>query len=481
MAIEFTKKYEPLFHLLHAWEKIEHFSNIGLNDDEQSELKLLIEHDKINDPPTCEQQINDLQFKGLSENQSKNLNYYLSLSKVDTVLIGGGRESGKTFGLSSMNVVAARDFNHRILFTRQVMSTTDSSIKSALVNRMNELGVSNDFDFANNEFAVKAPDAKGLITITGQQTASLGQTAKLKSLENYSIFETDEGEELKSYEEWVKIKRSMRAKDVQCLAIIAFNPPSRLHWMYDKFYKGVPDDFNGVIDNVMYIHTTYLDNGKKNVAPQNWAEFEKLRLNYEIYEATSKDYIDKLDKQIVKDWAIYKYDILGFFKPKQEGVIYPDWRFGEFDASLPYRYGQDFGSSDQDATVKVAVDHGRKLIYLHEILFQNGLSTGALCQILMERVGRYDVIVGDSNSKRTIEDLQEYGLNSIKCRKYPGSVLADIKLLQGYTIIITKESVNLREALDNYCWMDGKKDVPNHKFSHLPDAFRYGAISLIKD
>ena len=36
------------------------------------------------------------------------------------------------------------------------------------------------------------------ITITGQKTSTGTQTARLKSLENYSIFETEEAEELDS-------------------------------------------------------------------------------------------------------------------------------------------------------------------------------------------------------------------------------------------------------------------------------------------
>jgi phage terminase large subunit len=130
--------------------------------------------------------------------------------EVDTVLISGGRDSGKTFAITCFVPIAAADYNHRVLFTRQTMSSTDRSITSALDNRLELLGLESDFDFANNDY--KCKHNQGLISITGQKTSVGTQTAKLKSLENYSIFITEEGEELTSLEEWKKVKRSIRAK-----------------------------------------------------------------------------------------------------------------------------------------------------------------------------------------------------------------------------------------------------------------------------
>ena len=180
----------------------------------------------------------------------------LALKKVDTILISGGRDSGKTFALGCFSSIASSQYNHRILYTRQTMSSTANSIFKALENRMEVLKLDDLFTFANSEYnSITGP---GLISITGQKTSTGTQTAKLKSLEDYSIFVTDEGEELTSYDEWNKIKRSIRAKDVQALSIISFNPPTKSHWLYKRFYNNVPEGFNGVIDNILYIHTISL-------------------------------------------------------------------------------------------------------------------------------------------------------------------------------------------------------------------------------
>ena len=283
----FSKKYKPLFKLLVAWDKV-----------------------------------NSKDFKALPVDEQ---NQWLELSKVHTVNISGGRDSSKSFTLNTFNSVAAKDYNHRILLTRQTMTSTANSVTKGLESRMADLGILGDFDQANNTYTTKSETKKGLISVTGQKTSSGAQTAKLKSLEDFSIFVTDEGEELTSYDEWNKIKRSLRVKDVQTLAIIVFNPPTKEHWLYDQFYEDVPNGFCGIKNNVLYIHSTYLDNGKSNMTESNWNEFEELRVNYELWENTAKEYRETLPNKVKKNWSEYKYAILGGFKEVAEGVIYEDW------------------------------------------------------------------------------------------------------------------------------------------------------------
>ena len=101
--------------------------------------------------------------------------------QVDTVLISGGRDSGKTFAVGCFVGTAAEQYNHRVLYTRQTMSSTNNSITRALDNRLELLGISDCFTFANNDYTSK--NGKGIISITGQKTSTGTQTAKLKSLE----------------------------------------------------------------------------------------------------------------------------------------------------------------------------------------------------------------------------------------------------------------------------------------------------------
>lgn len=431
MNVEFSDKYQPLFELLEAKKQLE------------------------NNP---------------------NSEYWQKLSKVDTVCISGGRDSGKSFASSTFDVIAASQYNHRILSTRYTMSSTDNSITKSVDERIEMLGKQGLFDFSKNTYTCK--EGKGYIAITGQKTSSGNQTAKLKSLEGFSIFKTDEAEELKRYEEWVKIKRSMRATDVQCLSILIFNPPTREHWIAQKFYEGVPDGFNGVIDNILYIHTTYMDNGKENMAEHNWNEYEALRKDYELYLETDPDERELLPNKVIENYKDYKHTILGGFKEKASGVVYPVFEYAEFPTELDYVFGLDFGSNDPDALTKVSVDHSTKSIYIKEEFFSNNVSVDGLLKILMDRCGYSDLIVADSAERRLINDYYNEGLNIKKA--YKQEKHQQLKHLKGWNIYIDPSSFNLKKAFNNYRWHDEKAGVVLHEWSDLMDSWRYAAYDLIR-
>ena len=445
VEVNFSLKYQPLFDILRAGEELD-------------KLQLVPEEER-------------------SVSVKRQMAYYRELQTVHTVLMSGGRDSGKTFAESLFNGVAASDWNHRILYTRYTLTSADDSIYTAQKARLEILGVEEEYNCSGKDFHHKY--SPGKIVILGQKTSSGNQTAKLKSLENFSIFVTEEGEELTNYDEWVKIKRSIRATDVQCLSIIVFNPPTKAHWLYEQFYSGIPAGFNGVRDGVLYIHTTYLDNGRQNMAEHNWEEYEELRQVYEYVESLSKEQRAELPRKIIRKWKEYKFKILGGFQEVAEGVIYEDWDVGEFDLSLPYCFGLDFGSSDPDALVKVAIDHKNKYIYAKQEYYRNNTSANALIAILDDRVGFVDLVVADCENRRLILDIDEYGINIRPAHKFDGSVKETIKTIQGYTLIVDPNSLDLQTALNNYVWQDGKAGIPRREWKHLPDAIGYAVMYLL--
>ena len=414
--------------------------------------------------------VNDKEFE--SKYKDREQDYWVELSKVDTVLISGGRDSGKTFALSCFNGVAAADYGHRILYTRQTMSSTDNSITEALEGRLELLGLAERFEAANKIYTVI--DGKGKISITGQKTSVGTQTAKLKSLEDFSIFETEEGEELEKYEGWIKTKRSMRAKDVQCLSIIVFNPPTIDHWLYGKFYKDVVSGFNGVKDRTLYIHSTYIDNGKDNMAEHNWHEYESLRENYELYLSTPKNKREDLPSNIKNDYKEYKYSIIGAFKNKAEGVVIENWSYGEFNPNnLQTSFGQDFGfSNDPTTLVEVAIDKSLKKIYAKEHLYKTRLTTSEIYEI-NKSYAKNKLIVADSAEPRLIDEIRRMGNNIKEAKKPQGSISAGVMLLQDYEIIVEANSKNLAAEFNNHIYADKGSKLFKDTWNHLIDALRY--------
>jgi len=430
--IKFSDKYEPLF-------------------------QLLLSKTEIETNPNCSE-------------------YYKELSKVDTVLVSGGRDSGKTFGIGCFVGIAAEDYNHRILYTRQTMSSTNNSITRALDNRLALLEIDECFEFANNDYTSK--NGKGLISITGQKTSTGTQTAKLKSLEDYSIFITDEGEELTSYDEWQKIKRSIRATDVQCISLISFNPPTKSHWLYKEFYDNIPEGFNGIKNNILYIHTTYLDNGKDNMALHNWNEYERLREVYESYLSVAPEERLNLPKKIIKEYKNYKNTILGGFRDSAEGVIF-DYTLGEFvEPEYNVTYGMDQGFNDPTTLIKINVDTNLKKIYLKQCYYAVGKTETDIYNAIKDEVGS-NRIWCDSAVPMLVEGLKRKGLNIKSCTK--PKITDSIYAMMDYEIIIDPCSKEMIDEFDNYKWSDKNSDEPIDAWNHTIDPARYAFTHKINE
>ena len=156
-------------------------------------------------------------------------------------------------------------------------------------------------------------------------------------------------------------------------------------------------------------------------------------------------------------------------RANREGAIFTNWITGEFDTSLPYCYGQDYGFSvDPTTLVKVAVDKKNKKIYVDECFYnKNQLGTEAIYELNKAHLlNPSDLIIADSAEPRLIDELRRKGLNIRGAIKGQGSVTAGITQMQDYQIIVTERSINTRKELSNYCWNDKKSGIPIDDYNH---------------
>ena len=172
-------------------------------------------------------------------------------------------------------------------------------------------------------------------------------------------------------------------------------------------------------------------------------------------------------------------------RANRQGAIFTNWTMGDFDNSLPYVYGQDYGFSvDPTTLVKVAVDNNQKVVYLHEEYYGvDKLGTDDLFKLNSRLISKpTDIIVGDSHGQqnRLVEDLRRKGLNIKPCTDYCRGASEMIPSANNYKIIITPTSHNLRKELSNYIWNDKKAGIPVDAFNHALDGFLYGFAFLTK-
>jgi len=399
------------------------------------------------------------------------------LHKVDTVVITGGRYSQKSFGVGLFSCVASKDYAHRILYTRYTLTSAEDSIIPEFKEKLDILNCQADFNVQKDR--IEGIKNQSKIVFKGVKTSSGNQTANLKSLKNFSVFILEEAEEMTSFDNWDKIRKSIRSLDVRNLSILILNPTTKEHWVYTELFeaRGVNEGFNGVKGNVLYIHSSYLDIEREFIADNIFEDFEEKRGLYEEYEALSKEEKQYASPMMVKAWNYFKYVVLGGWLNSAEGVIYTNWEIGEFREVAPSVYGQDYGFSiDPTTLIQTSIDKSRKIIYAKELLYRPKLTTSQIAAFNLEYAGK-SIIYADSAEPRLIEELKKLGCNIKEAVKGPGSISAGIALLQDFKLVIDPNSVNLLKELNNYVWHDKKSNTPVDLWNHGLDSLRYSAYS----
>lgn len=196
-----------------------------------------------------------------------------------------------------------------------------------------------------------------------------------------------------------------------------------------------------------------------------------IKSTYKDNEYLSAEIIAEIESRKHNEnwWRVYGLGEQGIL----EGTILTNWTFGEFDNSLPYGFGLDFGFfPDPDAFIKVAINEKLKKIYLKECFYNNNQQLSNLKEAIKIHCQRNNLIIADSAESRLISDLSN-DFNIKKVSKYAGSVIEGIRLLQDYELIIEENSYNLIKELNNYVWNDKKAGIPIDAYNHLIDALRY--------
>lgn len=222
--------------------------------------------------------------------------------------------------------------------------------------------------------------------------------------------------------------------------------------------------------NCVTIHSTYLDNvdsttGESFLSDNQRAEIES----------------NKSDKNW---WRVYGLGLAG----QLDGLIY-DFELidslPEHDemSSLTEIQGLDFGfTNDPTARVQVLADHKRKIAYIRERCYKTHMQNKHIIEDLKaDNITSRTEIFADCAEPKSIADIRDAGFRVTACDK-DAPVRSDklkfqLQWMQGWKLMVTKDSLNLINELRNYTWekdRDGNSlNYPIDKFNHLLDALRY--------
>jgi len=384
---------------------------------------------------------------------------YSELVKSDKryYVVSGGRASGKSYSIATYLLALTFEKGNVILFARYTMTSVQISIFPEFIDKIETLGLTNLFEITKNTIVNKATGSK--IIFKGIKTGSNLQTANLKSIANLNVIVIDEAEEIPDEATFDKIDLSARRNDKDNKIIVIFNPTTKAHWLYQRFFEqtGIEPGYCTQSDDTVYIHSSFLDN-KKYLSESILKQFAKL-------ETTNKEKFDHI--------------VMGAFLDVAEGVIFKNWEYGEFPNVDDYYFGLDFGfDPDPDALVKVYIDEYEKKIYIDECIYSTKLSTPELSEQI-KYFAESKLVIADNQANRLISELEGYKINIEGCTKGAGSIEQGIKLLSDYTLVITSSSTNVIKEMNNYVWSNKKAGVPKDMYNHSIDAIRYIVSHLL--
>lgn len=393
----------------------------------------------------------------------------LFLERPDTryTLVKGGRGSGKSYAVNTALCRSTYLDPLNILFTRYTMTSAEVSIIPEFLDKIDALQV-------NEHFKVRSSDITNLVTgakivFRGLMTSSGNQVAKLKSIQGVKTWVLDEAQELDDPDLFDTIDFSVRTLEAPNQIIMVFNPTDVHSWIYERFYRNVPEGFNGVIDDVRYISTTYLDN-MHNLDKSLLHRAELMRENAP----------EKFRNVWLGEWATLS-----------EGIIYKDWKqisMSDFPRHLPCFYGIDWGySNDPTAVVCCAYDMETKTVYLREVCYEKGLLAGHIARIIRRDMEEWGVnpeadIYCDPARPEHIGELKLNDLCAMPAdnRNKEGR----ISYLKYFNVKYVGEHIDWE--VRRYSWKTDPKDrsrylpVPQDGDDHLMDAINYACVTMLR-
>ena len=214
-------------------------------------------------------------------------------------------------------------------------------------------------------------------------------------------------------------------------------------------------------DNAIVLNSTFLDN-LENLSPSQITEFKEGK----------KKHDEELSKGIQGHWFNW-WRVYGLGKKGVvEGAIFNNWSIGEFDDNLDYFYGMDFGWTDPFVLIKVAFDSKAKKIYLHEHIYRSKIKFDLRLELMEALIPNKDnLILADCADPTKINELLDYDYNIMGLSKDKVSV--GLKRLQDWEMIVTQESQNFINELENYVWADKTGEVAIDNHNHCIDSLRY--------
>ena len=358
----------------------------------------------------------------------------------------GSAGSAKSYFITQKLIIRACREKIKILVCRRYGSTIRNTCFSLFKDILAKWRLTSIVKIRETDFNIKFPNGSEVIFM------GLDEETKLLSLNGLgAIFIEEVFEVPKPIVEQLNLR--LRGKTANKQIIMAFNPISKHHWLFDFCEVNPPSSF-------VYTHSTYKDNP--------FLDTEVIKEMEELYKRNPQ----KARVYCDGEWGI-----------DAEGLVFQNWKVEEFnhaDINGQLMCGLDFGFiNDISAFVASLLVEEEKRIYIFKEYGATGKTNKDLVDIITALGFNKSVIMADAAEPKSIAEIKAAGIQKIKaCTKGKDSILHGIQQLQNYQIIIHPSCSGIITEFENYTWVKDKNtDVyinkPIDDFNHYIDALRY--------
>lgn len=360
----------------------------------------------------------------------------------------GSAGSAKSYFITQKLIIRACNEKIKILVCRRTATTIRNTCFSLFKDVLEKWQIKQFVKIRETDFNIKFPNGSEIIFV------GLDEETKLLSLNNIgAIFIEEVFEVPKPIVEQLNLRLRGATPNQQIL--MAFNPISKNHWLYDFCEVNPPTSFQ-------FIHSTYKDNPFLN-----------------------DEYIHELEELYTRNPAKAHIFCDGEWGVDTEGLVITNWRKQEFNAmelaaqGLEHRAGMDIGWIDKSAIIDTLYDRENKIIYVFNEFYKSGCQLDELAQAIRDMNLSKTKIFVDSAEPRTIQYLKNEGLRAEGCAKGKDSVKAGLMFLQNHLIVVHPSCRSFIAELENFSYIKSKQtgewtEQTTHEWSHAIDACRYG-------
>ena len=360
----------------------------------------------------------------------------------------GSAGSAKSYFITQKLIIRACNEKIKILVCRRTGTTIRNTCFSLFKDILTKWKLYPEYvKIRESDFNIKFPNGSEIIFI------GLDEETKLLSLNNIGAIFIEEAFEVpKPIVEQLNLR--LRGTTPNQQIIMAFNPISKNHWLYDFCEVNPPTSF-------IFNHSTYKDNPFLN-----------------------KEYVHELEELYKRNPAKARIFCDGQWGVDSEGLVLTNWRVEDFDPmelsarGLEHRAGMDLGWIDKSAIIDTLYDKENHIIYVFNEFYKSGCQLSELASALKEMNLIKSKVYVDAAEPRSIQFFKGEGINAEGCAKGKDSVKAGLMFLQDNLIIVHPKCKNFITELENFSYIKSKQtgewtENTTHEWSHAIDACRY--------